>query len=224
MDMNLRKRTLLAGAVMLLLTPAAFAQRGDRNDFAQKGDYATFYENGDFRGYSFTLTRSEPNFSRPGLMNDKASSVRLRGRWLLCTDGDFRGRCTEVSGDIRDLNRLGLNDAISSARYLGPAGPGSGPGGPPPRPPIVDRGKLERDIDRAMDTRNYRAALDMIDQYRALPGPVPKHMLVEEARAAIAENRNRRASDALDQYFRVADRRDPDYREARELSKRLNRR
>jgi hypothetical protein len=218
MDMNLRKRTLLAGAVMLLMTPAAFAQRGDRNDFAQRGDYATFYENGDFRGFSFTLTRSEPNFSRPGLMNDKASSVRLRGRWLLCTDGDFRGRCTEVSGDIRDLNRLGLNDAISSARYLGPAG-GSGA-----RPPVVDRGNLERQIDRAVDARDYRGALRMIDQYRALPGPVPPHMLVVEARAALGDNDRRRASSALDQYFRQADRRDRDYREARQLSDRIGRR
>jgi hypothetical protein len=218
MDMNLRKRTLLAGAVMLLMTPAAFAQRGDRNDFAQRGDYATFYENGDFRGFSFTLTRSEPNFSRPGLMNDKASSVRLRGRWLLCTDGDFRGRCTEVSGDIRDLNRLGLNDAISSARYLGPAG------GPGARPPVVDRGNLERQIDRAVDARDYRGALRMIDQYRALPGPVPPHMLVVEARAALGDNDRRRASAALDQYFRQADRRDRDYREARQLSDRIGRR
>jgi hypothetical protein len=218
MDMNLRKRTLLAGAVMLLMTPAAFAQRGDRNDFAQRGDYATFYENGDFRGFSFTLTRSEPNFSRPGLMNDKASSVRLRGRWLLCTDGDFRGRCTEVSGDVRDLNRLGLNDAISSARYLGPAG------GPGARPPVVDRGNLERQIDRAVDARDYRGALRMIDQYRALPGPVPPHMLVVEARAALGDNDRRRASAALDQYFRQADRRDRDYREARQLSDRIGRR
>jgi hypothetical protein len=232
--MNFRTRTLLAGAVMLLLTPAAFAQRGDRDgdrdnrdrggDFAQRGDYATFYENGDFKGFNFTLTQSEPNFGRPGLMNDKASSARLRGRWLLCTNGDYRGQCKEASGDIRDLNFLGLNDSISSARYLGPDGPGRpGPGGPPPRP-VLDRGKLERDINRAMDTRDYRAALDLIDDYRGLPGPLPKHMLVQEARAALDQGKNRRASDALDQYFKVADRRDPDYREARELSKRLDRR
>jgi hypothetical protein len=220
-------RTLLVGAALVLASPAALAQRGDRGgdwrgdrggEFAQRGDYATFYENGDFRGFSFTLNRSERNFGRPGLMNDKASSVRLRGRWLLCTDGDFRGRCTEVSGDVRDLNRLGLNDTISPARYLGPAG------GPGPRPPIVDRGNLERQIDRAVDVRDYRGALRLIDQYRALPGPLSTHMLVVEARAALGDNNRRRASDALDQYFRQADRRDRDYREARELSRRLDRR
>lgn len=220
--MNIRMRTLpvgligLAGAVMVLATPAAFAQ---------KGDYATFFEDGDFRGYSFTLTNSESNFGRPGLMNDKASSVRLRGRWLLCTDGDFRGRCEEVSGDVRNLNDLRLNDSISSARYLGPSGPNFGPGGPGGgRPGFVDRGKLERDIDRAMDDRDWRRALGLIDQYRALPGKLPTHYLVLEARAALGDNNRRRASDALDQYFNQTDKRDPDYREARDLSKRLDRR
>ena len=231
--MNIRMRTLLIGAVMLLATPIALAQRGDRgdrsDDFAQRGDYATFYENGDFKGFNFTLSRSEPNFGRPGLMNDKASSVRLRGRWLLCSNGDYLGRCQEATGDIRNLNVLGLNDSISSARYLGPSGPvfggpgGPGPGGPGGRP-VVDRDRLERQIDRAMDVRDYRGALDMIDQYRALPGRMPQHYLVVEARAALGDDKSRRAKDALDDYFSRADRHDPDYREARELSKRLDRR
>ena len=217
--MNIRIRTLLAGAVVVLAAPGAFAQ---------KGDYATFYENGDFRGYSFTLTTSEPNFGRPGLMNDKVSSVRLRGRWLLCTDGDYRGRCEEVSRDYSDLGELRLNDAISSARYLGPAvGPGPGPGfggpGGAGRPPFADRGKLERDIDRAMDDRDWRRALGLIDQYRALPGRLPPHYLVLEARAALGDGNKRRASNVLDQYFDQTDKRDPDYREARDLAKRAGR-
>lgn len=55
------------------------------------------------------------NLDRTG-MNDRISSMRLRGRWEACTDANFRGSCRVVSGDERNLASTGFNDRISSLR------------------------------------------------------------------------------------------------------------
>lgn len=41
--------------------------------------------------------------------------MRVEGRWEVCTDAEFRGRCRIVEGDVRFLNG-GFNDNISSLR------------------------------------------------------------------------------------------------------------
>ncbi|WP_203292206.1 beta/gamma crystallin-related protein [Maricaulis parjimensis] len=50
--------------------------------------------------------------------NDRALSleVRGRGRWLVCEDSNFRGRCDEVSGEVDNLHLL--NREISSVRPI----------------------------------------------------------------------------------------------------------
>ena len=55
------------------------------------------------------------NLERSG-MNDRISSIRLRGRWEVCTAAYFRGSCRIVSGDERNLGSSGFNDRISSLR------------------------------------------------------------------------------------------------------------
>ena len=42
-------------------------------------------------------------------------SMRVQGRWEVCTDAEFRGRCRVVEGDVRFLTG-GFNDNISSLR------------------------------------------------------------------------------------------------------------
>ncbi len=77
----------------------------------------TFFENDGFRGRSFTSDRPVGDFARFGL-NDRASSVIVRsGRWELCDDARFGGRCVVLRpGRYRSLSDMGLNDRVSSVR------------------------------------------------------------------------------------------------------------
>jgi hypothetical protein len=85
----------------------------------------TFYEREEFRGRSFTVVDPVENFAQYGF-NDRASSaVVRRGRYLICDDAGFRGRCVTLGpGEYRALRDLGLNNRISSARPAGRAGGG----------------------------------------------------------------------------------------------------
>lgn len=80
----------------------------------------TFYEREEFRGRSFTVGEPVDNFARFGF-NDRASSaVVRRGRYLVCDDAGFRGRCVTLApGDYRSLGAMGLNNRVSSARPVG---------------------------------------------------------------------------------------------------------
>lgn len=74
----------------------------------------TVYENSNFRGASREFTSEDRNLGRTPF-NDRISSVRVQGRWEVCTDAEFRGRCRVVEGDVRNLSG-GFNDSISSMR------------------------------------------------------------------------------------------------------------
>jgi uncharacterized protein YcfJ len=77
----------------------------------------TFYEGEAYRGRAFTTANAVPNFQRQGF-NDRASSVVVeRGRWEVCEDAHFRGRCVLLRrGSYDTLGRMGLNDRVSSVR------------------------------------------------------------------------------------------------------------
>jgi hypothetical protein len=104
---------LLIGVALAAAATAASAQ-------------VTFFEHDGFRGRSFTTDRPVADFSRFGF-NDRASSVIVRsGRWELCIDGRFRGRCVVLRpGRYASLSAMGMNDRVSSVRRAG---------GPPPPP------------------------------------------------------------------------------------------
>lgn len=89
----------------------------------------TFFEHDGFRGRSFTTDRSVGDFVRFGF-NDRASSVIVRsGRWELCDDARFGGRCVVLRpGRYASLSVMGMNDRVSSVRRAGPRPP------PPPYP------------------------------------------------------------------------------------------
>ena len=79
----------------------------------------TFYEGEGFRGRAFTTERPVWNLERLGF-NDRASSVVVdRGRWEVCEDARFEGRCVVLRrGSYESLAGLGLNNRISSVRPL----------------------------------------------------------------------------------------------------------
>ena len=103
--MNL-KLTAALGATTLFLATHAAAQ-------------ITFYENEGFRGRVFTTSQQIRDFERQGF-NDRASSVVVeRGRWEVCSDARFEGRCVVLRrGSYDSLSGLGLDDRISSVRQV----------------------------------------------------------------------------------------------------------
>ena len=79
----------------------------------------TFYQAQGFEGRSFTTGKQVNNFERYGF-NDRASSVVVRtGRWEVCEDVRFDGRCVVLRpGQYPSLAAMGLNDQISSVREV----------------------------------------------------------------------------------------------------------
>lgn len=103
--MNLQLKCALSVAAFLLTTQAMAAQ-------------ITFYEGEGFRGRAFTTTsRGVEDFRGSGL-NDRASSVIVdSGKWEVCDDVRFGGRCVLLGpGSYDSLSRLRMNDRISSVR------------------------------------------------------------------------------------------------------------
>ena len=80
----------------------------------------TFYEHDGFQGRSFTAEKKIGNFERYGF-NDRASSVVvLGGRWEVCDDAQFGGRCVVLRlGRYPSLAAMSLNDRVSSVRAVG---------------------------------------------------------------------------------------------------------
>ena len=77
----------------------------------------TFYEGEGFRGRAFTTSERVNDFSRSGF-NDRASSVVVgNGRWEVCEDSRFEGRCVVLrKGSYDSLRGLGLENKVSSVR------------------------------------------------------------------------------------------------------------
>lgn len=79
----------------------------------------TFYENEGFRGRTFATDTQVQNFSSAGF-NDRASSVIVeRGRWEVCENERFEGRCVVLKqGSYDSLRGLGMENRISSVRRV----------------------------------------------------------------------------------------------------------
>jgi uncharacterized protein YcfJ len=82
----------------------------------------TFYEAEEYRGSAFPVNRTIQNLSPVGF-NDRASSAVVeRGRWEVCDDAGFRGRCVVLQpGNYPSLAPFDLNNRISSVRPVGNA-------------------------------------------------------------------------------------------------------
>ena len=77
----------------------------------------TFYEGDHFRGRTFATSQPVSNFKQAGF-NDQASSVVVEhGRWEVCDDSKYRGRCVVLRrGSYDSLRNMGLENRISSVR------------------------------------------------------------------------------------------------------------
>lgn len=86
---------------------------------APMGPQITFYERSGFQGQAFATDQQVGNLERFGF-NDRASSVEVSGgRWEVCEDAGFTGRCVVLGpGRYPSLAETGLNNRISSVRSM----------------------------------------------------------------------------------------------------------
>ena len=118
--------TLSAAAALLLPVAAAQLAGGPRGD---RG--VVLYDRTGLTGEAVQID-SEVRSLSDARFNDKASSIQvLGGRWEVCTNGNFGGRCEVIRNDVFDLQTIGLNNNISSIRPAGRGG--NGPRGDGPR-------------------------------------------------------------------------------------------
>jgi hypothetical protein len=101
--MNIFTRTALA-AITTLVASQAMAQ-------------IVLYEREGFRGRSVVIDREMRNLDRRGLGDRAASIVVERGRWEVCEEPRFQGKCAVLRrGNYENLRGSGLEWNISSIR------------------------------------------------------------------------------------------------------------
>lgn len=130
----------------------------------------TLYSGEGFHGEVFRATAPVWNLDRSGF-NDRASSAIVdRGRWEVCEDARFSGRCVVLRpGTYPSLRSLGLENRISSLRPAGrPAGYVTEAPPPPPVPLYEYR--------RRPSERLYEANVTSV---RAVVGPPEQRCWVE---------------------------------------------
>jgi uncharacterized protein YcfJ len=101
--MHLTFKTVLGVAAICCATQAA----------AQ----VTFYEGEGFRGRAFRVDKTIWNLEPTGFNDRARSAVVDRGRWEVCEDARFEGRCTVLRpGSYDTLRGMGMDARISSVR------------------------------------------------------------------------------------------------------------
>ncbi len=116
LNRTLFRLLLSAGLAAAALSPAALAQRGGRPDLPSGPPGIILYSDTNLRGQTVELTSDQPNFNNIRF-NDQARSIEVRGGvWMVCADGNYRGRCEYIDRTVRNLGEIGLSGTISSAR------------------------------------------------------------------------------------------------------------
>jgi hypothetical protein len=79
----------------------------------------TLYSRESFDGRYISFTEGERNLNKENF-NDRASSAIVKGgRYEVCSDADFRGRCMVLRpGQYPSLAAMGMENAVSSVRHV----------------------------------------------------------------------------------------------------------
>lgn len=110
----------LLNAALLLAAPVLVAASAHAGEI-------TLYTHDNFGGPAMTV-REQVSDLVPAGFNDRVSSVQVRsGRWQLCQDINFTGKCIVLEpGEYRKLD--GFNDVLTSLREVGGRDGGNGRG------------------------------------------------------------------------------------------------
>ena len=125
------------------------------------------YRDETFRGRSFTADAPVADFRASGF-NDRASSAVVSGgRWQVCENTGFSGRCAVLPpGQYPDLAAMGLGDSISSARGVGRnLRPDDDRRPPPPAPPPARTGQVDFYENDGFQGRSF-STQDAVDDLR----------------------------------------------------------
>lgn len=71
------------------------------------------YDRPGYAGRTVTIEEARGTLA---FFSNLAGSAQVVGRWELCDEPSFNGRCVTVSSDVRDLAQLGLRNRVSSVR------------------------------------------------------------------------------------------------------------
>jgi len=124
------------------------------------GTGACFYKDPDFEGDYFCARAGTTRAEMPRGMNDEISSIRVFGdaQVVVFRDVDFSGTSRLFEGDVRNLERVGWDDWISSFR-VEPRGPARDRRGVGSRDDHGDSGRMTRQEAEAIVRRAYLAVL-----------------------------------------------------------------
>ena len=123
------KRVILTAVLAVAATAAGAAAAQNYGGGRQPS--AILFDQPNFQGRQTTIYGTATNLPRD--WNDKTMSARFQGRWRICEDSDYRGRCQDVTGNVANMNSLGMAERITSLQAY--TGGGAGPGGGGFRPP-----------------------------------------------------------------------------------------
>ncbi len=158
------KLKMAVAAAAIGMTTLAFSQ-------------VTFYENENFRGRTFASSKQVNNFERSGFSNRASSVIVTNGRWQVCDDIRFNGRCVVLREGVYDsLKGMGMNDRISSAR---PVRDNRNYDNAMPEPTVVP----VYEYRRRPDERVFNAPITAV---RAVMGPPTERCWLEQERGVNA--------------------------------------
>ena len=103
------KNAWIGLALLGLITASSATAQGWKTSIPR----ATLYELPGFQGRQMTVLASGDNLATLSF-NDIAQSARFEGRWRICEDARFRGRCRDVAGEVADLAEAGMTLKVSS--------------------------------------------------------------------------------------------------------------
>ncbi len=166
-------RPLLRALVFLTTTAACTAPAWSQ---------ITLYENDGFTGRNYTAQGNVPNLKSSGF-NDRASSAVVRsGRWEICENSSYGGRCTVLRpGQYPSLSAMGLNDRVSSTRSVRSTARVADEKYAPP--PVVAQDYRRRDKERVFEAP--------VTATRAVFGAPEQRCWMEREQVPVARSDNR---------------------------------
>jgi uncharacterized protein YcfJ len=137
----------------------------------QAAAQVTFYQDEGFRGPAYSVNKTVGNFDRTGFNDRARSAVVERGRWQVCEDAGFQGRCVVLQpGNYASLSGVGMNNRISSVRPVGGGGGYENVVAPPVPAPVYE-------YRQRPNERLYQAP---VTDVHAVVGPPQQHCWVEQ--------------------------------------------